>query len=109
MLLLLKPALAPSMGRLEVVALPSSSFALCSWDSDERACRWTGEIAAVEAKALRKVKGDEKVHPTSIQAIREPPQVKGNPHLQLPSLLQSQLQLHLHLYFQSRCRCNNRK
>ena len=40
-------------------------------------CRWTGEVAAVEAKALRKVKGDEKVHPTSIQAIREPPAVKG--------------------------------
>lgn len=40
-------------------------------------CRWTGETAAVEARALRKVKGDEKVHPTSIHAIREPPQVKG--------------------------------
>ena len=52
------------------------------------ACRWTGEVAAVEAKALRKVKGDEKVHSTSIQAIREPPQVKGNPQLQLLPLLQ---------------------
>ena len=39
-------------------------------------CRWSGEAAAVEAKALRKVKGDEKVHPTSIHAITEPPPVK---------------------------------
>ncbi|KAL3131285.1 hypothetical protein ABBQ38_000578 [Trebouxia sp. C0009 RCD-2024] len=38
--------------------------------------RWAGETAAVEAKALRKVKGDEKVHPTSLHAIREPPPVK---------------------------------
>ena len=40
------------------------------------ACRWIGEAAVVEAKALRKVKGDEKAHPTSIHAIREPPPVK---------------------------------
>ena len=39
-------------------------------------CRWSGEAAAVEAKTLRKVKGDEKVHPTSIHAITEPPPVK---------------------------------
>ena len=39
-------------------------------------CRWSGEAAVAEAKALRKVKGDEKVHPTSIYAIREPPPVK---------------------------------
>ena len=39
-------------------------------------CRWVGEAALVEAKALRKVKGDEKVHPTSLHAIREPPPVK---------------------------------
>ena len=50
-------------------------------------CRWVGEAAVAEAKALRKVKGDEKVHPTSIHAIREPPPVKRMSH---SSLLVSQ-------------------
>lgn len=45
--------------------------------------RWTGEMAAVEAKAVRKIRGEEKPHPTSIQSIREPPEVQCTPSLLL--------------------------
>lgn len=48
-------------------------FSIQGWHD----CRWTGEAAVVVAKGLRKVKGDEKVHPTSLHAIQEPPPVKG--------------------------------
>ncbi|KAL0019631.1 hypothetical protein WJX77_005620 [Trebouxia sp. C0004] len=38
--------------------------------------KWSGEIAAAEAKALRKIRGEEKPHPSSIHGIRDPPVVK---------------------------------
>ena len=44
-------------------------------------CRWIGETAMAEAKALRKIKGEERPHPTSLQGILEPPVVKGKQEL----------------------------
>ncbi|KAA6424010.1 MAG: enhancer of isoform C [Trebouxia sp. A1-2] len=38
--------------------------------------KWIGEVAAAEAKALRKIRGEEKPHPTSIHSLRDPPVVK---------------------------------